>query len=120
MSEYRVKQLWLSGKGKKMYKSGDVVTEKSFPEGNIETLIKEGRIELINSKGAKNVNVEIVDVEFEAEALFEIERKGSTVKIYTDSDLTKKEICSVLESREIDHDVNDNKATLWALLVSKL
>ena len=40
---YVVKQRWLSGKGKKMWQSGDVVTERDFPE-NFQTLLKEGRI----------------------------------------------------------------------------
>ena len=40
---YNVSQLSLSGRGKKMWKHGDVVTENDFPE-NFNQLIKEGRI----------------------------------------------------------------------------
>jgi len=43
---YVVKQRWLSGKGKKFFESGDVVTERDFPE-NFQELIREGRIELV-------------------------------------------------------------------------
>lgn len=48
--EYRVKILYLSGRGNKVFKSGDTVTEKNFPEGHVELLVKDGKLEQLGSK----------------------------------------------------------------------
>lgn len=44
---YRVKALSLSGLNKRMFDSGDIVTEENFPEGNVPRLIAEGFLEEI-------------------------------------------------------------------------
>jgi hypothetical protein len=45
--EYKVIPLALSGKGKRMFKDGDIVTENDFPSGAIPDLIKGGYLEEI-------------------------------------------------------------------------
>lgn len=49
MANYRVKQRWLSGRGKKQFSSGDIVTERDFPD-NIKELLAEGRIEVMEEE----------------------------------------------------------------------
>lgn len=43
--EFKVIPLALSGKGKRMFKDGDIVTENDFPSGAIPSLIKGGYLE---------------------------------------------------------------------------
>ena len=45
MAHYKVKALHISGIGKKMYHSGDNVTDKDFPEGKAEELLENGYLE---------------------------------------------------------------------------
>lgn len=44
MKKYKVIALSVSGKGKKIFESGDTVTEDNFPEGNAEALVKTGHL----------------------------------------------------------------------------
>lgn len=53
MAKYKVKTLYLGGLGNKIFKSGDTVTEKNFPEGNAAKLVKEGAIEPIEAPKPK-------------------------------------------------------------------
>lgn len=39
-----VKSLAITGRGKKIYRSGDPVTEENFPEGNFKKLVSDGHI----------------------------------------------------------------------------
>lgn len=50
MAKYKVKSLYLGGLGNKIFKSGDEVTEKNFPQGNAEKLCKKGFLEKVNEK----------------------------------------------------------------------
>ena len=56
MSKYRVSSLYMNGEllGKhgKVFRSGDEITEKEFPEGNFDKLVKGGWIEKIG-KGSE-------------------------------------------------------------------
>jgi hypothetical protein len=125
MEQYRVKQLWLSGKGKKVYRSGDLVTENSFPEGNLAILLKEGRIERVSGEKAVEVEkpkTEAPEIGFEnvVSPLFSFEKKGKQIDVFEEGDLTKNDIVDQLTSKGIEFDVADKKANLWALLVSNL
>ena len=44
MKKYIVKALAVSGKGNKIFRSGDEVNENQFPEGNAEKLVKSGHL----------------------------------------------------------------------------
>jgi hypothetical protein len=63
--EYKVKALTVSGLGKKIHRSGDVVTEKDFPQGRAKELVKSGFLEEItNTEITKEVapkNESVVD-----------------------------------------------------------
>lgn len=50
MAKYKVTSLYLGGLGNKIFKSGDEVTEKNFPQGNAEKLCKKGFLEKVNEK----------------------------------------------------------------------
>lgn len=125
MEQYRVKQLWLSGKGKKVYRSGDLVTENSFPEGNLAILLKEGRIEQVSGKKAVEVEkpkAETPEIGFEnvISPLFSFEKKGKQIDVFEEGDLTKSDIANQLTEKGIEFDVNDKKSDLWALLIANL
>ena len=45
MKRYRVKALSMTGKGKKIYDSGDIVTADDIPDGNAEGKVAEGFLE---------------------------------------------------------------------------
>jgi hypothetical protein len=50
MKKYKVLALSVSGKGKKIFESGDTVTEENFPEGNAEALVKTGHLKRIEDE----------------------------------------------------------------------
>lgn len=47
MAKYRVDVLELQGRGKKVYKAGDVVSDNCFPEGNAKELLKKGYLKSV-------------------------------------------------------------------------
>lgn len=60
---YKVIPLALSGKGKRMFKDGDIVTENDFPSGAIPSLIKGGYLAPMEVKEVKaEVNKPKVEV----------------------------------------------------------
>lgn len=50
MAKYKVIALSVGGLGKKIFNSGDIVTDKNFPAGNAEKLVKQGFLEEIQEK----------------------------------------------------------------------
>lgn len=53
MAKYKVKALYLGGLGNKVFKSGDEVDDKQFPEGNAQKLVEKGFLVEINPKATK-------------------------------------------------------------------
>lgn len=53
MNKYKVIALSVAGLGKKIHRSGDVVTESNFEKGKIEALVKGKFLEPIEDKKEK-------------------------------------------------------------------
>lgn len=122
--KYVVKQRWLSGKGKKVYQSGDIVTEMDFPE-NLQLLIKEGRIAPLESQDVEKTIVVDKEPLMEVDKtplipLFIFEPQGENKSIFIDEDLTKAELVEHLLSLGIPFNPANKKAVLWELLLESL
>lgn len=63
MKNFKVIALSCSGKGKRIYSSGDIIAENGFPEGTIEELIKGKFIEEINEEKIEINSEEKIEVE---------------------------------------------------------
>ena len=105
---YVVVSLYLSGKGKKIWQSGDVVSPSDF-DGNFEKLIQGGYIKQIEKEETKK--------ESDLEPLFVVDREGEKVEIFTVKDIHKPEIVALLTEKGVEFDESDRKADLWELLV---
>ena len=99
--EYRVICLAISGKGNKMYKSGEVVNSSRLLEGSIESLINLGKIEKANK-----VKIEKVEKIVEIEKIETVEKELIPYK-----EITAKELKKLLEME----DSNLSKKELYAL-----
>ena len=75
---YKVIPLALSGKGKRMFKDGDIVTENDFPSGAIPGLIKGGYLAPMEVKEAKVNKVEVKPQETKTVAKAKPTAKKST------------------------------------------
>lgn len=57
MAKYKVSSLYMNGelvgKYNKIFRSGDEITEKEFPEGNFDKLVKDGWIEEVEEVSGK-------------------------------------------------------------------
>ena len=56
MAKYKVKSLAISGIGKKIYRSGNEVTESDFPKGNAQKLVEQGHLIEIKSATKKSTS----------------------------------------------------------------
>jgi hypothetical protein len=127
---YIVSQLYLSGKGKKIWKSGDVVTRLDFPE-NFDVLLSEGRIKFAETSGAKESvpfedsdskkSEKATDEKSEGSdsvktALFIFDPNGINKPIYDYKDITRTQLIKHLAVKQITFDPAAKKDQLWALL----
>lgn len=124
---YVVKQRWLSGRGKKIWESGDIVQPSDFPN-NFDQLISEGRISLketIKEQVTEKVSEIIIEKKNNVESIEEdieyivINRNGENITIFEDEDCTKKELIQYLSNKEIDFNPLDKKEILWNLAIKK-
>lgn len=63
MRQFKVIALSCSGKGKRIYSSGDVVDESGFPENTADELVKNGFIQEVKSKEIKEEAKEVEPTE---------------------------------------------------------
>ena len=131
MTKGVVVSLYLSGKGKKMFKSGDVVSSSDFE--NFTELVVKGYIKQIeenetesktesdsvNSNALKELKEQAGMLEGDKQPLFIVERDGEQVNVFTIKDIHKAEIVALLTEKEVDFDESDNKADLWDLLTNQ-
>lgn len=129
MTKGVVVSLYLSGKGKKMFKSGDVVSSSDVE--NFTELVAKGYIKQIeenetesktesdsvNSNALKELQEQAGMLDNEKQPLFVVERKGEKVNVYSEKDIHKAEIVALLTEQGADFDESDNKADLWDLLI---
>ncbi len=140
---YTVSQLSLSGRGKKMWKHGDVVTENDFPE-NFNQLIKEGRIKVEESetedtiektlttedlkmnpelieeglKEGEVIEVKVEESETEETPLFIfVDSENNQRPIFTVEDITKAELQAYLLALEVAFKPSEKEAALFAKAV---
>lgn len=140
---YTVSQLSLSGRGKKMWKYGDVVTESDFPE-NFNQLIKEGRIKVEESetedtiektlttedlkmnpelieeglKEGEVIEVKVEESETEETPLFIfVDSENNQRPIFTVKDITKAELQAYLIALEIAFKPSEKEEVLFAKAV---
>jgi len=119
MANYKVIALSVGGKGNKIYKSGDVVTEKHFPDGNINSLIKGGFLQPCDEESKMNVPV----TEPEQPEVNYTEETGNESKEEFDPGKAKKEFndISIIELQEyltekgIEFRADENKKNLYKL-----
>ena len=131
MTKGVVVSLYLSGKGKKMFKSGDVVSSsdvENFTELVVKGYIKqieenetESKTESdsVNSNALKELKEQAGMLEGDKQPLFIVERDGEQVNVFTIKDIHKAEIVALLTEKEVDFDESDNKADLWDLLTNQ-
>ena len=105
----KIKTLYLSGKGNKVFKNGDVTTEDQISGRNIDELIKGGHVEVIG--GGKTEE----KTEEKSEPVF-VTEDGVEVFTGKEKGCTKNDIIAELEAREIEHDDSERKDALFALL----
>lgn len=123
----KVKSLAVGGKGNKIFRSGNSVNEKNFPEGNWERLIKDGHIvedvvevskidadahKIIIPSGdedLKNNGGGSIDEEVEEED------HGSENKILTIDDISEEQLKKDLREAEIGFNKKADKETLFDL-----
>lgn len=97
---YVVKQRWLSGKRKKFFESGDVVTENDFPE-NFQELIREGRIEYVED-GSEPENAKENEARLAKEAELQAESEAKKELELKDESNADKKLTVVLTQEDFD------------------
>lgn len=106
--QYRVIALSVGGRNNKIFKSGDIVKDVNFPEGNISALVKGGFLEPLNTVKTK--------VESDVEPVSELNLKhGMEI-----SEVTKKQIASDLNKLDIEFDPSASKTELFELLLNHI
>lgn len=132
-----VVSLYLSGKGKKIFKSGDHVESSdlnNFSEalagGYIRPLDEEEPSTPASKEPAPTDEPPILDlppVDGDASQepaptkvpLFIVERDGELVDVFEEKDIHKTEIIAILEQRGVEFDSSERKSILWDLLTAK-
>lgn len=104
-----VKALALSGKGNKIFRSGDAVKETNFPEGNWTKLVKDGFI-----KEDEVVIPELAAADNTAEE--PAEKNDAATALPAFADISRKDIMTKLTEKGIAFENNMNKQALYDLL----
>ena len=122
--KYRIKPLYMSGKGKKQFRSGQIVSENDFTTEQFHERLKAGDLIEVESD-EKEPKKEEPKKESKSnllndEPILTIQRDGKDHDVFEYKDITTKEIISELETREIEHDATESKKVLYSLLVEAL
>ena len=138
MAKYKVISLSV-GIGNKIYKSGDVLQSKNFPENiNPDQLVKAGFLKVEKMTAAEKKAAEKEEKKAEETVVPEDESendeetvdslidelggldpvfiKEDGTEVFSIDDATKQQISKELENRGIDHNFNDSKTVLFDLL----
>lgn len=135
---YIVVSLAVSGKGNKIFRSGDEV-KAGQTNVDVDTLVKEGHLQVVDATDTMEKEVKVpqapVEVEVETETetetdatdttekepLFLVKDKdGNDKQVFGIDDITLKEIKAELKAKEIEFNPISDKATLFELLVNSL
>lgn len=116
--------LGMSGKGNKVFKSGDVVAESQLNRP-VQDLIKEGFIKELESEYNKSqqseVNNDVTNSEDDKEPLFIFKTdSGDEIKVFCESDVTKKQLINLMDAKEMEFDSSRTKAILFDQYIKSL
>jgi hypothetical protein len=123
---FKVICLAISGRGNKMFKSGEIVRESQLNWPGDE-LVKRKEVELYVEGSVKDAPPTENPTPKEGgdapagDPLFIVMVNGEERKVYEEGDINKKEIIYALEKEMgVDVDSSKNKATLFAILLEKM
>jgi polyhydroxyalkanoate synthesis regulator phasin len=97
--EYKVQSLTVNGKGNRIFRHGDVITQNNV-EASVDDLVNNGYIVPMFDEEEDEVLDDLVD----------------SFEIPSIDELTKKDIIEMLEEKGVDFKVTDKKAVLYDLL----
>lgn len=120
MVEYKVIALSVGGKGNKIFHSGDIVSDKNFPDGNAEKLVELGFLKLHNtgkSEAKADANEGDSKSQDDANAIPAGEAKTDTVKTF--DQISKKELVKDLTDANVAFDEKASKKELYELWLNK-
>ena len=129
MKKYKVKALSVGGRGKKIFRFGDIVVAENFPDENAEKLVREGFLEPIEENDQKLPQTSDVNPNQEGsneggkEGSDEAnDKSGSDAKTdeLTIDTFTKKELCEKLLVKAVPFDPQAKKEDLFNLYKSSL
>ena len=140
--QFKVVVIAVNGKGNKIYKSGDVVSESKFAYPADE-LVKGGYIEEVKGKKAPIVELKPIEkvlsnedlemnpeltenglkegdnieiIQDDKEVLFTVKIGENEIEVKEESDLTKKQIVDYFEENSIEFVKTQSKETLFEKL----
>lgn len=116
--------LGLSGKGNKVFKSGDVVVESQLNR-SVQDLIKEGFIKEFESEDKQSsqsdVNNDVLNSVDNKEPLFVFKAdSGEEIKVFGELDVTKKQLINLMDAKELEFDNSKSKAALYEQYLKSL
>lgn len=98
--KYKVKSLTVNGKGNRIFRHGDVITQNNV-DASVDDLVN---------------NDYIVPMFDEEDEVLESDLGELDVEIPSIDELTKKDIIEMLEEKGVEFKVTDKKAVLYDLL----
>ena len=114
--QFKVIVIAVNGKGNKIYKSGDVVSESKFAYPADE-LVKGGYIEEVKGEKTKVIDLKPDNGnDSDKEVLFTVKIGENEIEVKEDSDLTKKQIVDYFEENSIEFVKTQSKETLFEKL----
>ena len=106
MREYKVVALSLSGRNNRIFKSGDIVNEDNFPEGQAEQLVNQGFIEYRKTND-KEPSIQADPGEGQPEL--------KVVEVKKFEEVTRAQIIERLTDKGVVFDKNSSKRDLYDL-----
>lgn len=120
MKKYRVIPAFVGGKGNQVFKAFQVIDGSKV--NNLEKLIANGSLvevdgENLEDKEEDGSDKKLIDLGNVEPILTYTDADGNEVKVFEESDISKKEIVIQLRLKEIAFDQNDSKSDLLKLLI---
>jgi ribosomal protein L6P/L9E len=126
MAQYKVKALTVGGKGKKIFKSGQTVTDRDFPPGNAELMVAQGFLTKMDTD-TSSASLELEEdntvrvVEKEPVTSFPSETKvnvNNQVTIPGIDDIDVEDIKAALDKADKVYNPNSTKQQLYDMYIS--
>lgn len=119
MATYKVKALSVGGLGNKIFYSGNEVTDKNFPPGNAEDLVKRGFLIEVPANVVTKVETKLIVTNESEEAGSDslgkkfTNAKGEDKVVRSVDDITKQELVKELTYAKKIFDANSKKEVLF-------